>query len=471
MKGEKVNRPVVAVATLGETREDVRKQRESLVQEERQAIGWLRDYCDPIESPVLSDPSQVREFAESARKADPHVLVIHLPVWTNPVLSVQLCSLLPIPTILLGNGRQETSSLVGILGAGGALDQAGIAHERVFDHNDKGERLRVGAFFHAARAKKALQGRTLGLFGGRSLGIVTAAADASQIMRIFGVDIEPVDQAVIIERARGLPAGEVRRHAKWLTGRLGEVRFGGSFTTEGLERQVRGYIATAQLAAERGFDFVGVKCQPELSDGYASHCVCHMLMNGCEDADGQKEAVVHACEADVDGALTMQILHLLSGGSPAGLLDVRWMDPRSGVLTLANCGAIPAAFAADGADPSGLSRVRMVPHSFGGGGGAALPFVAAPGKVTLARLCRRKGTYWMAVAGGEVERRDPEMLSRTTAEFPQAFVRVDGARELLAEFGSNHIHIVRGDFREELHQFCRLAGIEHRQWPRSSEKE
>ena len=205
MKGEEVNRPVVAVATLGETREDVRKQRESLVQEERQAIGWLRDYCDPIESPVLSDPSQVREFAESARKADPHVLVIHLPVWTNPVLSVQLCSLLPIPTILLGNGRQETSSLVGILGAGGALDQAGIAHERVFDHNDKGERRRVGAFFHAARAKKALQGRTLGLFGGRSLGIVTAAADASQIMRIFGVDIEPVDQAVIIERARGVP--------------------------------------------------------------------------------------------------------------------------------------------------------------------------------------------------------------------------------------------------------------------------
>jgi L-fucose isomerase len=289
-------------------------------------------------------------------------------------------------------------------------------------------------------------------------------------MRIFGVDIEPVDQAVIIERARSLPVAEVDRHIRWLTERLGEVRFGGSFTPEGLARQVRGYIATERVAAERGFDFIGVKCQPELSDGYASHCLCHMLMNGSVDAEGEKPPMVHACEADVDGALTMQILQLLAGGNPVSLLDIRLFDRDSGVLTLANCGAMPAAFAADAADPSGLSRVGMVPHSFGQGGGAALPFVAAPQEVTLARLCRRKGEYWMAVIKGEVERREPESLSRTTAEFPQAFVRVPAARGFFAEYGSNHIHMVGGDLREELLHFCVLAGIEHREWPRTREE-
>jgi L-fucose/D-arabinose isomerase len=466
-----VKRPVVAVVTLGETREDVRRQRETLIQEELQAMNWLHDCCEPLGSPVLSNPSQVREFAESVRKADPHALIIHLPVWTNPVLSVQVCSALPLPTILVGNGRPETSSMVGILGAGGALDQAGVRHGRIFDHREKEARLRIAAFFRAAFAMRELQGKTLGLFGGRSLGIVTAAADASQVMRIFGVDIEPVDQAAIIERARGLPAGEVERQTRWLVGRVGEVLFGGSFTPEGLDRQVRAYIATAQLAAEREFDFVGVKCQPELSDGYASHCVCHMLMNGSLDADGEKATMVHACEADVDGALTMQILHLLSGGHPSALLDVRWIDPRDGVLTLANCGAMPAAFAADESDPSGLSRIRMIPHSFGHGGGAALPFVATSQVVTLARLCRRNGTYWMAVMRGEVEHRGPESLSRTTGEFPQAFVHVEGAREFLAEYGSNHIHIVSEDFTEELRQFCALTGIECRQWSRSRGEE
>lgn len=46
---------------------------------------------------------------------------------------------------------------------------------------------------------------------------------------------------------------------------------------------------------ERGYDFVGVKCQPELSNGYALQCVAHMLLNGFYDADGKKQAFVHAC--------------------------------------------------------------------------------------------------------------------------------------------------------------------------------
>ena len=378
MKGEEVNRPVVAVATLGETREDVRKQRESLVQEERQAIGWLRDYCDPIESPVLSDPSQVRQFAESARKVDPHVLVIHLPVWTNPVLSVQLCSLLPIPTILLGNGRPETSSLVGILGAGGALDQAGIAHERVFDHNDKGERQRVGAFFRAAFAKKTLQGRTLGLFGGRSLGILTAAADASQIMRIFGVDIEPVDQAVIIERARGLPvwrgasAREMAYRAAWRGAFRRIVYHGGPGAAgEGLHRNG---------AACRG---EGIRlCRSEVS-ARAERWICKPLrLSHADEWLRRRGWAERSCSPRVRGGRGRCSHHADPPypvrGQPAGLLDVRWMDPRSGVLTLANCGAMPAAFAADGADPSGLSRVRMVPHSFGGGRRRGLAFRRSP---------------------------------------------------------------------------------------------
>jgi L-fucose isomerase-like protein len=77
----------------------------------------------------------------------------------------------------------------------------------------------------------------------------------------------------------------------------------------------------------------------------------------------------------------------------------------------------------------------------------------------------------MAAMKGEVEFREREALSRTTKEFPQAFVRVPEVREFLAEHGSNHIHMVQGDFREELRQFCGLVGIGHRQWPRSREEE
>jgi L-fucose isomerase len=160
----------------------------------------------------------------------------------------------------------------------------------------------------------------------------------------------------------------------------------------------------------------------------------------------------------------MQILHLLSGGLPAALLDMRWLDASNGIWTLANCGAIPAAFAATAQDPSGLSGVRLVPHVFGRGGGGALPMVVGAQQVTLARLCRRRREYWMALVPGQVQDRNPAQLARTTAAFPQAFVRTKAGEDFLQVFGSNHVHMVSGDWAPEVKSFCSLKGIECRLW-------
>jgi len=457
------DRPRMVLATLSETRQDYRPQREPLALEERARLGWLREAVDLTESEILTTPAQIHDFV-SRLDRDQHALIVHIPVWTEPLLTARIASLLPLPLVLLGNMRPETSSIVGLLGAGGALDQMGRRHLRVFDAASEESRQDVVALGQASRTLHTLRGQTLGLFGGRSLGMITATADAAQWHQRFGVDIEQGDQSEIVSLAQRAPADEVDRHLRWLTRQLGSVRFGAGFSPEALERQVRGYLAIRLLARRKGYDFVGVKCQPELSDGYASHCVAHMLCNGTVDADGGKRLLVHACEADADGALTMQILHLLSGAGAVALLDVRWLDASNGVWTLANCGAMPAAFASDTGDQAGLARVSMVPHIFGTGGGGALPFVATPRPVTLARLCRRDGEYWMAALRGEVEARDPGALASTTAAFPQAFVRTRAGLEFLQQFGSNHVHMVTGDHLRAVRAFCRIAGIDCHVW-------
>jgi L-fucose isomerase len=320
------------------------------------------------------------------------------------------------------------------------------------------------AFGRAAGALEGLRGQTLGLFGGRSLGIVTAVADPAQWQRLFGVDIEIVDQLEIKLLAESLPAEEVQAQAGWLAARVAGVDYGGAFTSSAFERQVRSYLATRLLVERYGFDFVGVKCQPELSDGYVTQCVSHLLFNGRQDAAGDKEALVHACESDADGALTMQILHLLSDGRPAALMDVRWYDSTRDLWTLANCGAVPAAFFATPEDPSGLSALRLRQHTFGLGGGGALAGTLPPQPVTLARLCRRSGQYWMAILSGQVVPAREEDVLRITPAFPKAFVRTGAGPDFLQQFGSNHIHLVSGDYVAELAAFCRLAGIEYREW-------
>ena len=64
-------------------------------------------------------------------------------------------------------------------------------------------------------------------------------------------------------------------------------------------------------------------------------------LNDPYDWNGSKEPIVMACEADSDGALTMQILKLISG-YPSVLLDIRSYDARNEIYVCCNCGALPS---------------------------------------------------------------------------------------------------------------------------------
>lgn len=457
-------RTYFAVAHIADSRSDFYIKRQPLVEEQLSALEWLREEFHPLESNVIQTSQAVQDFALACQTANVQCLIIHLPIWGDPIFSVKLASRLNLPVLLLGNIRPETSSMVGMLGAGGALDQVGLAHTRVFDHEDEENRKRVRAFILAAAVRTELRGQTLGLFGGRSLGILTAVADAAQWQRLFGVDIESIDQLEIVHLAESLLQEEVDRHKTWLVQRLSGVNYGENFTSLAFERQVRSYLATRQLVELHNLNFVGVKCQPELSDGYVTQCMAHMLMGGTQDADGDKPLTIHACESDADGALTMQLMHLLSSGKPAALLDVRWFNAKTGLWTLANCGAIPAAFGASAQDASGLSSFVLGPHVFGKGGGGAAAGLVPPQVVTLARLCRKNGEYWMAIVPGEVVQPDPADLERVTPSFPKAFVRSAAGMDFLSRFGSNHIHMVAGDLTQELTAFCTLVDIPWQIW-------
>jgi L-fucose/D-arabinose isomerase len=453
----------VALANIVDGRIEFFEKRRSLVEEEMKALDWIRKEFECVESEMIHTDQDIKRFVEKVRLEKPKTLIIHIPIWAEPVLAVKLYNEILLPVMLLGNSRPETSSMVGILGSGGALDQMGCEHIRIFDHNDQLGRKSVEAFIRAANAISQLRGQTLGRFGGRSLGIVTADIDPNQWQKLFGVNVETIDQQEIVDTAEVLEQAEVDRFSEWMQKGLGKVEYNGLFTPKAFERQVRSYLATLRLIEQYNLDFVAVKCQPELSDGYVTQCVAHMLLNGTNDAYGSKKPVVHACESDADGALTMQLLKLITDDKPAALLDVRWYDKIKGTWTLANCGALPLDFfSAD--EGSGLSEVSAVPHTFGKGGGGAYTGIAKPQQVTLARLCRKNGEYRMSIVAGCIVKAEQEDLAKTTSAFPKALVKTNVDNEFLDYFGSNHIHMAAGDCMEELVMLCRLMNIEYKLW-------
>ena len=84
-----------------------------------------------------------------------------------------------------------------------------------------------------------------------------------------------------------------------------------------------------KLKDEHDLDFAGVKCMLEVQGSYCSHC-----LSVSKHID---EGFIISCESDINGALTMQILKLLSN-SAVGFGDICEVG-KDKILKLVNCGA------------------------------------------------------------------------------------------------------------------------------------
>jgi L-fucose isomerase len=406
--------------------------------------------------------------ARQVAAAHPDLTVFYYPVWAFPHFSMLAAAETAGPLLLMANIDPVYPGMVGMLAAGGALDQIGRGHMRAWgDIDQPGVRAQLLVHVRAARSVHALRGATFGRFGGRPMGMYTAVANTDQWMSTFGVDVEEIDQWEIVRRAGKVAASRAKAGVAWLERHAAGVHYDGRrLTPELLERQVRSYHAVRELIDEWHLDFSGIKGQPELTTHFATMDVTEAFLNDPYDWEGPKETHVTATEADMDGALTMQLLKGLSA-TPVLFADVRHYHADADVWDLCNSGQHATWFAARSYDPAeNLSRVHLYPEVFYfPAGGASVQHLAAPGDATFARLTRANGRYRMQVTRGEFQTFDDatneRMMRASTIEWPHAFAKLEvGAADFLSRFGANHIHAVPGDYVAELKSVCAMLDID-----------
>ncbi|MCP5072117.1 MAG: L-fucose isomerase [Rhodobacteraceae bacterium] len=419
------------------------------------------------ETAVSRTKQQIDSQVDALKAAGVEVLVAHTPCWTSPNLVVRGIQRLNLPTVLVGNKHPGTHSTVGLLGAGGTLSQIGYPHMRLRQDFDAALAEKVMPFFMATATKSRLQGKMFGLFGGRSLGIDTGTFDPMQWKKLFGVDTEHIDQLEIIRRAELVPEADTEKMMTWLTRSVGKVAYNDDkFTPEKLAFQVRCYLATMEIIGEMGLDFVAIKCMPDLTTHFVPQCISAALLPSPYDADGRRDPIMMACEADGDAALTMEILKEISGGLPVLFMDVSYIDDERGTFYFPNCGAFCSWYSARSDDPAeNMKQIELRPANRPAGG-AITYFTTAPGEMTLARLFRVDGRYIMGIILGETvniseEERDNFVQARGSHQLPTAFLKLDvDVESLISGFGSNHVMGVAGNRVEELLHFCELMNIE-----------
>jgi len=462
-------KPRIGILTFSDGREEVHKamlpKNKALLEKVVKTLE-ANDVEVVLGDEIIWNQKQAYEQALKMKAENVDGTIMNYSIWCFPHFSAIAANHGKGPYLMLSNLNPQDPGLVGMLAAAGSLDWLGIKNWRVWgDIEDEKVLRKVLAFCRAAHAVNALKGQTYGLFGGRSMGMYTAVANQDQWQKIFGVDVEHIDQLEIVRRAEFVDEKKVENAFKWLEARVGKIFYDGKkLTPEKLKFQIRCYYATREIIDELGLDFIGIKCQPELSDNYCTQCLSQAFLNDPYDWDGEHEPIVCACEIDMDGAMTMQILKLLTG-YPALFMDFRHYYPDEDIFVFCNCGSQATYYAGKSEDPDeNLKNVHFYPQIiYYPAGGASVQYVAREGEVTVARLARRDGKYWMAIMPGRFVEYPREKCEGTTKEWPHCFVKLNVApEEIISVYGSNHAHAVYGNWVEELVMVCEMLGIEPR---------
>jgi len=406
----------------------------------------------------------VRE-AKRLVAADVAAVVFNLSVFAFPNFSAIAARVLGRPVAMLSPAEPQLPGMGGLLAAGGALHQMGMLHERIWAPFDSPEaERRLGVFIRAAAARHCLEGQVYGQIGGRSIGMLTGvSASPAEWLRIFGVDIDHADESEILRIAETIDDAERERIVNWLEENLRSVRYeeGSKLTRENLKYQAACAVAVKRLAQERQFDFVGIKCHYDMSEYYCTQCLSAAFLPSFIDWDGRKEPMVCACEADGDGALSMQVLQLISG-LPALFLDLRHYDAERGLWTLCNCGGQSVYYSRRSRDDSeNLKAVDLVPViPKYGGVGSHVAYLGCEGPLTFARFVHDGRGPSLVAFAGEAAPAEEQWMEQSCPAWPHIYARlnVEPAR-LLDCLHANHVHAVGGDWLDELEMFARLVGV------------
>ncbi len=420
------------------------------------------------EEPIWTNELATQE-ARRVADARPDLTIFNIPVWAFPHFTMLAAHSTPGAMLLFSTLKPQYPGMVGMLAAAGGLDQIGRTYGRAWgDISDPEVFARIEHYVHAATSVQALSGSTFGRIGGRPMGMYTAVSHTDQWLEKFGIDVEEIDQWELVRRSEQVDKGRVQAARAWLERHAAGVHYDGKqLTPELLERQIASYYAMRELIDEWHLDFSGIKGQPELTTHFATMDVTEAFLNDPYDWDGPKETHVCATEADMDAALTMQLLKGLSH-TPVLFADVRHYHREQAIWDLCNSGQHATWFAARSDDPAvNMRQVHLYPEGFYfKAGGASIHHLAAPGDFTFARLTRLKGRYRMHVLRGAFVRFDDDLnetlMRQSDYNWPHAFARFDASyEEFLGRYGSNHIHAIPGDHVAELRIMCQLLDVDY----------
>ncbi len=426
----------------------------------QQAVEIMQDYAQRAKANLSQNDLEVirvKELIDNAdivsEKVNPIIdqidcMIFLIGSWPSPALAIDILDKINkrVPIILWAIPSAMIASLVPTCQFHGAFDDMGIPHEFLYSEPEDSAFLdQIKKLAQAAHVANQLHGMNMGLFGGRYMHMYTGTADPIQVKQVFGVEITHINESCLVDAAKNIDQSDVDTFSEQIRSKYGKV----NVPSEVEQRSVRLYFAMKKLKQKHKLDFAGVKCMLEVHGSYCSHC-----LSVSQNLD---QGFVVACEADINGAITMQILKMTAGSAP-GFGDIFDFNMSENLLKLCNCGAFATEFAAD---PKDVTFNEQYSHLCPGPGtGMVTSYVCKPGMVTIARLGRIKKEYVMQISRGKSVNMPENTLTPGWEKVPHIFIQKDSDPQVFFQnCRSNHLHWVYGDHVDTLVNICKILGI------------
>ena len=146
--------------------------------------------------------------------------------------------------ILWTNPGSQGWRPVGGLVMQGALKEIGLKHRFVYgSFEDPKEIEKITSYCGASAMRNSLNMSTIGTFGGRGMGQTCGAADPSQWMKTFGIDIDSRDTSELLDTAKEITKAEITEAKKRIQKLFSEP----IPDNDKAERSIRLYLALKKM--------------------------------------------------------------------------------------------------------------------------------------------------------------------------------------------------------------------------------
>ncbi|MEA4900681.1 L-fucose/L-arabinose isomerase family protein [Desulfitobacterium sp.] len=415
------------------------KYYESVTQVVKQAGFDVEKIAQPIT--VEAEVSGVVDVLKKARLT---AVVVVQGTFTDASMVLSLAHSIDLPLLIWSFKEEPTgerlslNSFCGLNLAAHALAAAGKKFKGVYGNPDSAKVCAdVLAFLRAAVVVNSLKGKKIGIVGNRPGGYYPSNFNEIALAGILGITVNTISLQEVFDLGNSMSC-DIHPLVDNLEG-LNRV------DTAATQKSVNAYYALKEVMAKKSLDAIAVECWPDFMVKYGG-AVCFALSQLNDDG------VVAACEADVNGAVSMQIGQILSGQATF-IADLVTGDSEKNELIFWHCGNGPRSLLSPNYPPvAGVHPNRKMPLSVYG------PLKDGP--VTICRISPDQDGKLRLLIGKGTGLEAPMLYSGNTLPV-HTETPVEGVLQTLLKKGLEHHYVViYGDYVKELQELAQLLDLE-----------